>query len=470
MSTRVDPRVAVSVPEPNLTPDEMIARATALQPLLRAEQDATEKRGVHSEALHHGFRKAGFYRCLQPRRFGGYEFDLKTFYRLAIELSRGDPSTGWCVTLGAGHALMLGVYFSAEAQADGFGPDGNFSGPSVAAPNGTATPADGGWLIKGKWGYASGAPYATHFLPTVLITDSGSGEAPGPPRAGIALIPRAQWTMLDDWGAILGMRGSGSNSIVVEGARLPKTTSFRSTCSTPTSPTALSARGFTAIRCTRAGAFRFFAPSSMRSWSDSATRRFDEYEHLTRTKNTLYPPIQPRYTHPDYQRYVGLALGLLNAAKRLVLNSADVYMGYCRRGFEGGKPFTLEEDLRTRRQFAARRAPFVGSDRDDVSHVRLERRKRRRAHAALLPRRVDLPRSSVVAIRECAHYLGLVHLGLVPGVSTMERGAVPPAAAEEVEAPVHGLTVSALPKNLRYRRWPSRGNSRISELASESWM
>ena len=50
MSARVDFR-PVPVPKPNLTPDEMVARATALQPLLRAEQDATERRGVHSEAI-----------------------------------------------------------------------------------------------------------------------------------------------------------------------------------------------------------------------------------------------------------------------------------------------------------------------------------------------------------------------------------------------------------------------------------
>src|SRR5580658_9387235 len=216
MSSTVSQRT-VPVPEPQLTPYAMIQRAIALRTRLRAEQDDTERRGVHSEAIHEEFRKAGFYRCLQPRRFGGYEFDLKTYYRLGIELARGCPSTAWCLIVGAGHALMLGSYFDEEAQAEGFGLTGDFSAPSVAAPNGTASPVDGGWLVKGKWGYASGAPYATHFMPTVLIL-----ENPEKPRAGIALIPRSQWKMLDDWGAILGMRGSGSNSIVVEEARVPK--------------------------------------------------------------------------------------------------------------------------------------------------------------------------------------------------------------------------------------------------------
>ncbi len=425
MSTRVDPRAtSVPVPEPNLTPDELIQRAVALRPRLRAEQDETERRGVHSEALHQEFRKAGFYRAIQPRRFGGYEFDLRSYYRLAIELSRGDPSTGWCVILGAGHALMLGSYFSEEAQAAGFGPEGNFHGPSVAAPNGTAIPSDGGWLVKGKWAYASGAPYATHFLPTVLISDGTAG----PPRAGIALIPRAQWTMLDDWGAILGMRGSGSNSIVVEGAQLPKSHVASLDMLNPdiangTPGSRLHGNPMYAGRC-----LAFFRAELDAILVGLGFAALDEYEHLTRTKNTLYPPIQPRYTHPDYQRYLGLALGMLDAAERLVLSSADVYMEYCRRGFEGGKPFSLEEDLQlvASLQHAGRLAweAIELMFRTSGSSAAKDGERMQRYY-----RDASIYRGHLSSqFERMAHYLGLVHLGLDPGVSTEARSGIPPAA------------------------------------------
>jgi 3-hydroxy-9,10-secoandrosta-1,3,5(10)-triene-9,17-dione monooxygenase len=425
MNTRVEQRgTTVPAPEPNLTPDEFIQRAVALRPRLRAEQDETERRGVHSEALHHEFRKAGFYRALQPRRFGGYEFDLKTFYRLAIELSRGDPSTGWCVLLGAGHALMLGAYFSEEAQAAGFGPDGNFNGPSVAAPNGTATPSDGGWLVKGKWAYASGAPYATHFLPTVLISDTKPDGAGGPPQAGIALIPRAQWTMLDDWGGILGMRGSGSNSIVVEGAQLPKNHVVRLDMLNPdiangTFGSHLHGNPMYAGRC-----LSFFRAELDAILVGLGYAAFDEYVHLARTKNTLYPPIQPRYTHPDYQRYVGLALGMLDAAERLVLDSADVYMDYCRRGFQGGKPFSLEEDLQLvaslqhagRLSWEAIELMFRTSGSSAAKDG--ERMQRYYRDASIYRGHLSSQ------FERTAHYLGLVHLGLDPGVSTEARSGM----------------------------------------------
>ena len=422
MSVTKTDRQPVPVPEPNLTPEEMIARAIALRSRLRAEQDEAERRGVHSEALHQEFRKAGFYRCLQPRCFGGYEFDLKTYYRLAIELARGCPSTAWCLIVGAGHALMLGSYFDEEAQAEGFGPTGNFSAPSVAAPNGTAMPTDGGWLVKGKWGYASGAPYATHFMPTVLI----SGDQPGPPSAGIALIPRAQWKMLDDWGAILGMRGSGSNSILVEGARVPKNyvihlDMLNVDVANGTPGSRLHDNPMYAGRC-----LSFFRAELDAILVGTGYAALDEYEHLMRTKNTLYPPIQPRYTHPDYQRYLGLALGLLDAGQRLVLNAGDQYMEYCRRGLAGGTPFTMEEDLTlvTSLQHAGRLAweAIELMFRTSGSSAAKDGERMQRYY-----RDASIYRGHLSSQYErTAHYLGLTHLGLDPGVSTEARSGAPP--------------------------------------------
>ncbi len=420
MSARVD-LPPVPVPEPNLTPKEMVARATALQPLLRAEQEATERRGFHSEAIHQEFRKAGFYRCLQPRRFGGYEFDLNTYYRVGIEIARGDPSTSWCLIVGAGHALMLGSYFGEQAQAGGFGPDGDFSAPSVASPSGTATPVEGGWLVKGKWGYASGAPYATHFMPSVLILE----RLDQPPRAGIALIPRSQWKMLDDWGAILGMRGSGSNSIVVEEACVPKhhvipldMLNVDITRGTPGYH--LHKNPMYAGRC-----LSFFHAELVAVLVGLGYAAIDEYERIIRTKTTLYPPMIPRYLHHDYQRYLGLALGMMNAAKRLVVHAGDVYMEYCRRGLEGGQPFTLEEDLELvaslehggRLAWEAVEMLF----RTATSSAAKDGERLQRYY-----RDASIYRGHLSAQYEMvAQRLALVHLGLDAGISTESRGTVP---------------------------------------------
>jgi 3-hydroxy-9,10-secoandrosta-1,3,5(10)-triene-9,17-dione monooxygenase len=84
----------VEVPDPDLTPREIVARAAAMRPELLERQQETEERTFYAQDTHEAFAEAGFYRILQPRRFGGYEFDLPTFTRVAIALARGCPASG----------------------------------------------------------------------------------------------------------------------------------------------------------------------------------------------------------------------------------------------------------------------------------------------------------------------------------------------------------------------------------------
>src|SRR3954463_10252944 len=93
------------VPEPDLTPQELIGRARAMRERLIEEAPLGEARGGYSEELHEEFTRAGFYRALQPRRYGGYEFGLDTFIKLITEISHGDAATGWGRGPGAGPNL-----------------------------------------------------------------------------------------------------------------------------------------------------------------------------------------------------------------------------------------------------------------------------------------------------------------------------------------------------------------------------
>jgi 3-hydroxy-9,10-secoandrosta-1,3,5(10)-triene-9,17-dione monooxygenase len=210
---------AVPVPEPHLTPDDMIERARALAPAVRADAPLAEKRGRYSEALHEQFRDAGFYRILQPRHFGGYEFDVPSYYRIMLEVTSADPGIGWCLTLGSGHALQVGSYFEPATQARIFGPTGHFVAPlslpgHETKPPCVAVPDGSGYRVSGKWPYASGSPYSTHLMGAAQVGDDVQTRV-------IVVVPREDCTVLDDWGKILGLKGSGSNSVVVDNVWIP---------------------------------------------------------------------------------------------------------------------------------------------------------------------------------------------------------------------------------------------------------
>src|SRR5471032_135725 len=91
-------------PEPELTPADMLGRARAMRETLRQRQAACEALGRIPEVTHGEFMKAGFYRILQPRCFGGYEFSFQTFVQVMVEVSRGCPESGWVLALVSAHA------------------------------------------------------------------------------------------------------------------------------------------------------------------------------------------------------------------------------------------------------------------------------------------------------------------------------------------------------------------------------
>ena len=191
-----EPAVLKLIPTAVPTSGELVARAAALRDKIRADADAAEQRGYHSESLQADFIAAGFYHILLPLMFGGYELDLPTFYKSMLEISRADPGTGWCLTLCASHCFLVASHWSEKAQREVFAPGLYFAAAHRPATTGRATAVEGGYLVDGVWDYCSGIPYSTHFI-------AGCNLFEGSRNVGVinCIIPRAQVTVLDDWGS-----------------------------------------------------------------------------------------------------------------------------------------------------------------------------------------------------------------------------------------------------------------------------
>ena len=83
-----------------ITPEILIGRATDMIPMLRERATATdEARQMLVENLD-AFQQAGFFRTVQPKRYGGFEFDFETVFKITIEVGAGCPAVplgppGW---------------------------------------------------------------------------------------------------------------------------------------------------------------------------------------------------------------------------------------------------------------------------------------------------------------------------------------------------------------------------------------
>jgi 3-hydroxy-9,10-secoandrosta-1,3,5(10)-triene-9,17-dione monooxygenase len=342
--TAVDPEQAMpSPPEPDLTPKEMIARAVALRPKLVEQQAECEERTYYSDEMHQEFLKAGFYRLYVPRRYGGYEFDVPTFMRVVLEVARGCPSTAWCMGLASAHALQIASWWEEPAQAEIFG-TGDLRAAAVAAPIGPATRDDDGWTLNGKVAYASGAPYSTHYMGQAVLPGE---NALGLPRMLLFVAPRSEWTMLDDWGHLLGLKGSGSQSIAFEGGHIPAHWGLEDKLMVDVDPSG----GTPGLRLHGnpmygGRALSCFTLSLAAILVGAAYNALDEYEAMLTTKMTPLPPFVPRKFDLDFQRYFGEAWAKIATAEAALMNGADQHMELCRRFVDEGIPYSYADDHR----------------------------------------------------------------------------------------------------------------------------
>jgi 3-hydroxy-9,10-secoandrosta-1,3,5(10)-triene-9,17-dione monooxygenase len=336
---------AISAPEPDLTPEALIARAVALRPKLIAQQDANDLAGTYSTELHEDFVRAGFYRTLQPRYFGGYEFDYETFTRLQIQIGRGHPGVAWCLGLASSHAVTIASHWSEEAQREIFGTTGHIVAPHRAVPSGTIVKVKGGYEVDGIWRYASGVPFSTHFIGTTLVPNDN-----GEPLSVNFVVPRDAYEVLDDWGGdrVLGLRASGSNSVKLSRVYVPEH------LVTPyvAEYTRLDfSQGTPGTRLHRNPIYlgQAFAPYNLSITAPivgAARAALDEYEASMRTQQTVFPPYVPRLTHQDFQRNFGYAIALTDAAEALLYAVCRQHKDLCARWASHGTPISLDENVR----------------------------------------------------------------------------------------------------------------------------
>ena len=239
----------------------MIARAIALRPMLRARQADCEALGRVPDDVNAELIRAGFYRTVQPRCFGGYEFDVPTFHRVMAEIARGCSETGWVLALTAGHPMIL-ANFPLQGQRELYGASGEFRCPAAFNPPGTAAPAPGGYRVTASWPSASGCDMGTHHLGSAIVTD-----ADGKPTAKVIqlILERSQYRIVDDW-HVMGMQGTGSKRVVVEDAFVPAHRAIRRS-RRDVARSRRSVRACIRTRCISAASRRFSSARPRRSRS-----------------------------------------------------------------------------------------------------------------------------------------------------------------------------------------------------------
>ena len=206
------------------SPAELIDRARAMVPEIRALAEETERNRNVLPHIIDKIREAELLRTCRPKEFGGFEYDGETALRIAMMISATCASTGWAVNGAVSNGRSI-AHFPIEAQREVWGGDADPFTCACFAPTGTAVPAEGGYVLSGTWSFASGCDHASWIYLGAFITPPGAKPPPdqssGPALEGaFFLVPISDCEIVDNW-FVCGLAGTGSKDIVVREVVVP---------------------------------------------------------------------------------------------------------------------------------------------------------------------------------------------------------------------------------------------------------
>src|SRR6516165_7425768 len=160
------------------TPEEMIGRARDMVPEIRKLAEATERNRTISPRIIDKIRNAELLRTCRPKEFGGFEYDAVVALKIALVISAACASTGWTMNGALSNGISFG-HFPIEAQRELWGDGVDPFTSACFAPTGAAFPTDGGYVLSGKWSFASGCDHSSWIRLGAFIA-APAGNPPEP--------------------------------------------------------------------------------------------------------------------------------------------------------------------------------------------------------------------------------------------------------------------------------------------------
>lgn len=212
---QLEQRLPVAGDVPALA-NRLLERAAELIPVLRSRERAALAAGqVPAETIAE-FAEAGFFKVLQPARYGGYELPPQVYCDIARILAEGCMSSAWVYAVVAVHNWQLALFDDRAAQ-EVWGQDPSVRISSSYMPVGKVKKVEGGFRLSGRWAFSSGSAHCDW----VILGGMAPSEGPeGKPDPLNFLVPRRDYKILENWD-VMGLRATGSNDIVVEDAFVP---------------------------------------------------------------------------------------------------------------------------------------------------------------------------------------------------------------------------------------------------------
>ncbi len=193
---------------------DYLARVARVAPVIRAAADQIEANQRLTPDVLTALHGENLFRLLLPKIYGGEEVDLPTFFQITSAVAENDASTAWCLCQGNG-CTTSAAFMEPEIVDKIWGSDPHAVlawGPGT----GKTEAKDDGYILNGRWQFASGSRHATWLGGRVIL------DAPdGTPAEYALLFPASDAEMTAIWD-VIGLRGTSSDAYTVKDLFVPK--------------------------------------------------------------------------------------------------------------------------------------------------------------------------------------------------------------------------------------------------------
>jgi indole-3-acetate monooxygenase len=199
--------------------------AIGLAEQIREASDEIETGRRIPQSIATAMKEAGVFGMVMPRAWGGPELDPLTQIRVIEALAMADGSVGWCAMIGCDSGYVsafLDQDVAREMYRDLLGATG-----AAATTTGEARRVPGGYRVSGRFPFVSGCHHCewAWLGCTVSVDGAKLFDGNGVPETRQCFLRLSQCEIMDTWYAT-GLRGTGSNDLVVRDVFVPEEHTF----------------------------------------------------------------------------------------------------------------------------------------------------------------------------------------------------------------------------------------------------
>ena len=225
IADEMGPVATYTVAERNERSIRTLDAVRELAPKIRAASDEIEQGRRLPLHIVEQMQRAGVFRMAMPRAWGGPELNLLSQLRVIEALSIADASAGWCAMIGIDGGYMTA--FIDQTVAREMYADLDAVTAVTFFPPGSAVKKGDGFVVNGRWPFASGCQHATWMVGHFVVYDGDSPriQPDSLPETRFGFLPAKECEILDTW-TTNGLRGSGSHDWTVKDRFIPEQRTF----------------------------------------------------------------------------------------------------------------------------------------------------------------------------------------------------------------------------------------------------